>query len=207
MSLRHTLAHIAGRLLARSAVLDPERLTNGVPCREWTGKSKRGGYARIWDGERLVDAHRLSYEVNKGPIPLGKDVCHHCDVTGCIEPAHLWAGSEAENTADMIAKGRHWAGRLVTARKLIGRPSTRRGRHNVKARLNESQVREILRDGRRGTVIAAEYGISASLVYGIKGGRNWGWLGLPSIPVGGKGAHPGHLRFAQRALLDEGAEK
>lgn len=79
-------------------------------CWPWTGSSKPGGYGRI----RLTGAARgmrrathLSIEIETGlPFPKGKLACHHCDNPSCVNPAHLFLGSHADNVADKEAKGR-----------------------------------------------------------------------------------------------------
>ena len=75
-------------------------------CWEWTGFRNRGGYGVGWDGERKLGAHRLAYLLEHGSIPDGLQVCHTCDNRGCVNPAHLWAGSRTQNQHDMGRKGR-----------------------------------------------------------------------------------------------------
>lgn len=75
-------------------------------CWLWMGSKNGKGYGELAVKGKLLRAHRLSYEFNKGKIPEGLCVCHSCDVTNCVNPAHLWLGTIAENTQDRDRKGR-----------------------------------------------------------------------------------------------------
>ena len=65
-------------------------------CIVWTS-SKSNGYGHVWDGERLRGAHRVSYELTKGPIPRGLQLDHLCCNRACINPDHLEPVTRSEN--------------------------------------------------------------------------------------------------------------
>lgn len=84
-------------------------------CIRYEGKCQPNGYGKFYDKEskRCVWAHRYVYEQANGEIPEGINVCHKCDNRWCINPNHLFLGTQSENMQDASAKGRIQAPRLA----------------------------------------------------------------------------------------------
>lgn len=74
-------------------------------CWLWTG-SCDGRYGNFWFRGKHEKAHRVAFILFVGQIAPGKDICHRCDVTRCVNPTHLFAGTKSENIQDSISKGR-----------------------------------------------------------------------------------------------------
>lgn len=171
-------------------------------CWIWTASRTAFGYGRILVSPKYVThAQRVAYELCIGPIPAGLIVRHKCDNPPCCNPAHLELGTNADNSRDMVARGRaatgsrngvhthperqargeqHWARRdpLRAARAIRGMdPALRpRGESHANAKLNEKIVLEIRALGRGGELtsrIAERFGISRSLVRNVLLGRGW----------------------------------
>ena len=77
-----------------------------LDCWLWTGCKHSDGYGHIRDGRKVMSAHRIAWELVYGSIPTGQYICHHCDVPACVNPNHLFIGSQKDNMDDMNAKGR-----------------------------------------------------------------------------------------------------
>lgn len=135
-------------------------------CWEWQGKISRWGYGRIQVKGREIQTHRAAYEVFKGPI--GKlFVLHRCDNRRCVNPDHLFLGTQKDNLVDASLKGRMLGNRKGN------------GALNNRAKLSLSQVDEIRRRySRRSannnlTNLAAEFGVSFSAIGRIVKGETW----------------------------------
>lgn len=135
-------------------------------CHIWTAGTYRNGYGMFWtSGRQKVRAHRFAYELAFGRIPHGNHVCHRCDEPLCCNPAHLFVGTDAENMADMVSKGRQ-----------------ARGSRRPDALLNERQVRHILRLKGRLTrrEIGEAFGVSYRTIGNIHERRSWRHVSEPS---------------------------
>lgn len=131
-------------------------LNEKTGCIEWIS-SKWDGYGLVWYGNGNIRAHRAAWIVAHGEIPAGKAVLHKCDNPSCINIAHLFLGTHADNSDDKVTKGRQ-----------------ARGESSGRAKLSERDVVDIRKNtNASGASIARSYGISPETVYSIKKKRTW----------------------------------
>lgn len=176
---------LADRFARRVVVPADERA-----CHLWTGGAKlNGGYGSIGVGGRMARAHRVAWELANGPVPPGMCVCHRCDVPACVNVAHLFLGTHAENAADRNAKGRQAKGDGHPSRtrpEALARgdrsgsrvhPEARpRGSAHRHAKLTEESVVEIrarVAAGEPGSAVARRFSVGPSAVRDIAARRTW----------------------------------
>jgi len=130
-------------------------------CWKWQAATHRTGYGwfhRPGTARASIFAHRMAWELTRGPIPPGGCVLHHCDNPPCCNPAHLFLGNRSDNAADKTIKGR-----------------TPHGEGHVRAKLTESDVLNILKLYPKvsQTTLAREYKVTTGTIRQIIKRKIW----------------------------------
>ena len=139
-----------------------EKIIIGDGCWNWTAATTRG-YGCLRVNGRALYAHRLAYELYRGPIPAGDWVLHRCHNPRCVRPDHLMLGDAKTNSRQAAALGR------------MGKYD-RRGERNPAAKLNISDVHAIraaLARGEKEAHLAQRYGVTRTAIHWIKTDKNW----------------------------------
>ena len=139
-----------------------ERL-KGLPrdengCWLWEGHRGHDGYGQVRYKRRIHRANRVAYMLFKGPIQADLYVCHTCDMRACVNPDHLFLGSNADNLADMAQKGR-----------------SAQGERNGRSKLTWAQVNAIrfLAAWTGRAWLMQKYGVSKTTIEYIVTGKTW----------------------------------
>lgn len=142
----------------------PSHVPHLGACWAWVGSiGVTTGYGKVWRSHPRVEmlAHRVAWEFFHGPIRCGLFVCHRCDNRRCVNPDHLFLGTQRDNMRDCAAKGRYNANRGTSA---------------YQARLTEADVAVIRRESAAGTSdkeLAARFGVCRGNIYQIRMRRSW----------------------------------
>jgi hypothetical protein len=136
-----------------------EVLPHSAGCWLWKANTGSAGYGKFRSNGVETAAHRAAWEIFNGPVLDGQVIRHKCDNPLCCNPAHLEPGTQGDNMADMVARGR-----------------STRGAANGRALLTAADVatiRERIARGEPNTRIARDYPITHSMVSRIKRGLAW----------------------------------
>jgi hypothetical protein len=129
-------------------------------CWLWIGYLNHYGYGRFCLNGKAIGAHRASWIAFNGPIPIGMHVLHRCDVRSCVNPDHLFLGTQSDNVRDMHAKGRHPGGGA-------------KGEASHTAKLTEADVRYIRNTEKYTKGLSKRFGVSNSRISAIRKRVNW----------------------------------
>lgn len=159
-------------------------------CWLWTASLQNKGYGQIGTiigaKPKQLYAHRVAWELTHGPIPKGQCVLHKCDNPPCCNPGHLFLGTKAENTEDMVSKGRQASGERSGPKRhpeLLAR-GKRHGSHtqpwrravgarNGSNKLTEEQVLEIRATAGSLSQLAAKFGVNGATIHNIRHRKTW----------------------------------
>jgi len=139
-----------------------ERITNKVQicaetgCWNWKGAKQVRGYGELIIAGKKYAAHRLAYALFHGQWPGRLYVCHSCDNVSCVNPEHLFLGTQKDNLQDMAAKGR-----------------STRGERNAQAKLTADDVKAIRASGYTQQKLADQYGVSRRAIQLIIQKKRW----------------------------------
>lgn len=150
-------------LMARLTRGSEKSEVNG--CINWIKATNGIGYGTLKIKGKTEYAHRLSYSLHNGEIDSDIKVCHKCDNPSCVNPYHLFLGTQSDNMKDCYDKGRS---------KI--KPHSMSGAENPNAKLTEEEVikiKSLIENGDTEQSIASKFNVSQGLINSIKKGKLW----------------------------------
>lgn len=129
------------------------------PCILYIGTLTRKGYGALPSARHGTrKAHRVAYIETYGAIPTGLHILHHCDIRNCIEPTHLYAGTNLDNIKDRVARGRSYI---------------QQGESGANHKLTEIEALEILASNESQRSLARRYRVTQGCISKLKLRKTW----------------------------------
>lgn len=146
--------------------------SNNEKCWNWTASKDKFGYGNFQSKlHKKCNSHRYSYLINNGNIQKGLCVLHTCDNPSCVNPKHLFLGTHAENSADMVRKNRQAKGETHFTRTKPHRIA--RGENGGIHKLKNENVIDILTRKMSANDYAKKYNVTISNIFKILEGKTW----------------------------------
>lgn len=136
-------------------------------CWIWTGAVSKGkesgGYGILRGQGRTVRAHRASFELHFGPISRGLEICHTCDNRGCVNPDHLFEGTQKDNMQDCAQKGRIFRAKIEIEQVI--------------------EIKRMILEGNSDKEIVGKFNLTQAHIRQIRRGKCWGHVAVPSTTI------------------------
>jgi len=167
---------------------------SGDECWSWLA-SKSDGYGNFRFRNKILKSHRMAWEIYIGKIPHNLFVLHKCDNRSCVNPDHLFLGTNVDNMKDMVKKGRS---------KIFSEIHS--GEGNIHAKLKEKNIEEIRKMCKSGkytrSYIAEKFNISSNHVFRISHNLSWkdNNFKVADFKINRKGRNNGNSKLTDKQI-------